>query len=447
MTPAITAPGSARIHAHRDELPRVRGVGPVRGRHRARALEAARHERRPHVDGHGDVGGFATGGACAVGDLRHRRRDTAGGAPVEDDPIGDLACEDRGPRPERCDPKFWRVGQRQRRPDRASPRPSRCHPRTPRGARRRWPAVDRARPAPTARTEPEEQPPVRPLPEVGAAAASNAGDRGGDEPGADRHGVVRSRRGRPRCSRSRRTVQERSGGRLLLGLGTGPSEPGALDRLRATVGALREAFAGGTGTVEGSPVRSPLPLPNPPELWIAALGPRATVLAGEIADGVILNWCTPGRVAAAVTQIADGARAAGREPADITVAVYVRAALVPGSLEGARAMAAAYGSYPAYARQFVTMGIDPADPGAVMAGVMLTDRGSATAQLDAYRAAGAHLPVVYPVLPPGEPRPMLRDRRSRRSRRPDRRSWRRPVPALPSRGRHPDHHQARPPRL
>src|SRR5438477_7765089 len=31
------------------------------------------------------------------------------------------------------------------------------------------------------------------------------------------------------------TVQERSGGRLILGLGTGPSAPGALDRLRATV--------------------------------------------------------------------------------------------------------------------------------------------------------------------------------------------------------------------
>ncbi len=199
------------------------------------------------------------------------------------------------------------------------------------------------------------------------------------------------------------TVQELSGGRLLLGLGTGPSGPGALDRLRATVGALREAFAGGTGTVEGSPVGSPLPLATAPQVWIAALGPRATALAGEIADGVLLNWCTPERVAAAVTQIAEGARAAGRDPADITVAVYVRAALVPGSLEGARAMAAAYGSYPAYARQFVTMGVDPADPDAIIAGVMLTDRGSATARLDAYRAAGAHLPVVYPVLPPGGP--------------------------------------------
>src|SRR6476659_7417031 len=53
------------------------------------------------------------------------------------------------------------------------------------------------------------------------------------------------------------TVQERSGGRLILGLGTGPSPaPGALDRLRATVSSLREAFAGGEGSVDGAPLRS-----------------------------------------------------------------------------------------------------------------------------------------------------------------------------------------------
>src|SRR5436305_11709147 len=96
------------------------------------------------------------------------------------------------------------------------------------------------------------------------------------------------------------TVQERSGGRLILGLGTGPSAPGALDRLRATVDAPRAAFDGGEGSVEGTPVRSPLPLPGPPAIWIAALGPRATRLAGEVADGVLLNWCTPERVATAV---------------------------------------------------------------------------------------------------------------------------------------------------
>src|SRR5689334_3096652 len=123
------------------------------------------------------------------------------------------------------------------------------------------------------------------------------------------------------------TVQERSAGRLILGLGTGPSLPGALDTLRATVGALRTAFAGGEGMVGGAPLRSPLRLPRPPEIWIAALGPRATRLAGEVADGVLLNWCTPERVATAVTQVADGAADAGRRPTSVTIAVYIRAAL------------------------------------------------------------------------------------------------------------------------
>ncbi|MFL5790150.1 MAG: LLM class flavin-dependent oxidoreductase [Actinomycetota bacterium] len=199
------------------------------------------------------------------------------------------------------------------------------------------------------------------------------------------------------------TVHERSGGRLILGLGTGPSTAGALDRLRATVGALRTAFGGGEGSVDGVPVRSPLRLPSPPEIWIAALGPRATRLAGAVADGVLLNWCTPERVATAVTQIAEGANAAGRDPARVTVGVYVRAALTPGSLAGARAAAAEYGRYPAYARQFAAMGLDPADPDAVVAGVMLTDGASAVDRLAAYRAAGADLPVVYPVLAPGDP--------------------------------------------
>ena len=200
------------------------------------------------------------------------------------------------------------------------------------------------------------------------------------------------------------TVQERSGGRLLLGLGTGPSGPGALDRLRATVGALREAFAGGPARSRarrsgrrcrcaprrrcGSrrSARGPLPWP--------ARSPTGSCSTGA----------PPERVAAAVTQIAEGARAAGRDPADITVAVYVRAALVPGSLEGAARDGGRVRVLPGVRAAVRHDGRStPADPGRRRcAGVMLTDRGSATARLDAYRAAGADLPVVYPVLPPGE---------------------------------------------
>jgi alkanesulfonate monooxygenase SsuD/methylene tetrahydromethanopterin reductase-like flavin-dependent oxidoreductase (luciferase family) len=199
------------------------------------------------------------------------------------------------------------------------------------------------------------------------------------------------------------TVQERSGGRLLLGLGTGPSSPGALDRLRATVIALRTVFAGGFGEVDGTAVRMELPVPSAPEIWIAALGPRATQLAGEVADGVLLNWCTPARVASAIEQVADGAARAERDPRDVTVAVYVRAALAPGSRAAARNAATEYASYPSYRRQFVTMGIDPSDPDAIVDGVMLDDASVARDRLDAYREAGADLPIVYPVLPPGSP--------------------------------------------
>lgn len=199
------------------------------------------------------------------------------------------------------------------------------------------------------------------------------------------------------------TVQERSGGRLLLGVGTGPAVPGALTRLGSTVEALRLAFAGGTGTVDGAPVATDLRLADAPQIWIAALGPKATRLAGGIADGVILNWCTPERVAAAAAEVAEGAEAAGRDPAAVTIAVYVRAALAPGTQEAARRAAAAYATYPAYRRQFVDLGIDPADPDDVVRGVILTDPASAPDRLDAYRGAGAHLPVVYPVVPSGAP--------------------------------------------
>jgi hypothetical protein len=47
------------------------------------------------------------------------------------------------------------------------------------------------------------------------------------------------------------------------------------------------------------------------------------------------------------------------------------------------------------------MGLDPSNADDVIAGVMVTDPSLAGRRLEAYRAAGADLPVVYPVLAPG----------------------------------------------
>jgi alkanesulfonate monooxygenase SsuD/methylene tetrahydromethanopterin reductase-like flavin-dependent oxidoreductase (luciferase family) len=187
------------------------------------------------------------------------------------------------------------------------------------------------------------------------------------------------------------TVQDRSEGRHVLGVGTGGSQPGALDRLRTYVAEVRAGLDA-----------SPLPMPTPVPVWIAALGPRATRLAGEIADGVILNWCTPERVAEARDAIRASAEAAGRDPDAVTIAVYVRAAFSERAEEALLAAAGEYASYPSYARQFEAMGVEPTAD-AVVRGVCLpTDPDRAGQRLAAYRDAGADLPVVYPVLAPGE---------------------------------------------
>jgi len=224
------------------------------------------------------------------------------------------------------------------------------------------------------------------------------------------------------------TVQERSGGRLWLGLGTGPARRGALDRLGRTVEALRAAFAGEATEVDGERIELSLVPGEAPRIWIAALGPRAARLAGRVADGVLLNWCSPARVPRAREEIAAGAASVGRDPADVTVGVYVRGSIGGdrgGAVAALRAATAEYASYPAYARQLEALGLGaeaaaaasahragrPQDvPQRLLDEVCLPlDPARARARLTEYRTAGADLPVIYPVVPPGtEPGSVVR---------------------------------------
>jgi alkanesulfonate monooxygenase SsuD/methylene tetrahydromethanopterin reductase-like flavin-dependent oxidoreductase (luciferase family) len=211
------------------------------------------------------------------------------------------------------------------------------------------------------------------------------------------------------------TVQERSGGRLLLGLGTGTVRRGALAELRENVQGLRMLLTGGELERTGRRGRLSLLPQVPVPIWISALGPRAMRLAGEIADGVILNWCPPERVAFARESIAEGARAAGRDPSEIVVAVYVRAWVGEAGgddpMTALRAAAGEYASYPAYARQFEQVGLGaeaeqaaaahraakPADVPERLVRAICAIGEEAPSRVEAYRDAGADLPVVYPV--------------------------------------------------
>jgi alkanesulfonate monooxygenase SsuD/methylene tetrahydromethanopterin reductase-like flavin-dependent oxidoreductase (luciferase family) len=214
------------------------------------------------------------------------------------------------------------------------------------------------------------------------------------------------------------TLHEISGGRLILGLGTGPVDPGALVRLREFVTLLRSTLAGEeVETPEGGRFRLSFhPGHRPVPIWVAALNPRAMRLGGEVADGVLLNWCPPERVAFARERIREGAEAAGRDPASVTLAVYVRACVgqEPGpAMAALGAVAAQYASYPAYRRQFDAVGLgeearaaaealDAGRPDRVPEELvrrvcLMGEAPEARAGLQAYEDAGADLPVVYPV--------------------------------------------------
>ena len=212
------------------------------------------------------------------------------------------------------------------------------------------------------------------------------------------------------------TVHEAGGGRFVLGLGSGRARSGAVEMVREFVRQVRAVLRGETVTsagpfpVEGfrlgmEPPRDPVPV------WLAALGPRMVELAGEVGDGVLLNWCTPERVAKARKEAARGAERAGRDLADLTVAVYVRACLGPEEAHALAALAPAaaeYAGFPNYARQHEAMGLGEAARAAAQgdgrgaealarALCVWGDRDQALSRLRGWRDAGADLVVVYPV--------------------------------------------------
>jgi alkanesulfonate monooxygenase SsuD/methylene tetrahydromethanopterin reductase-like flavin-dependent oxidoreductase (luciferase family) len=201
------------------------------------------------------------------------------------------------------------------------------------------------------------------------------------------------------------TAQEAAGERFVLGVGSRLP----IDRTRSFLSDLRRLLAGETVQAAGGPER----LDRTPEeipLYMAALGPRMCELAGEIADGVVLNWCNPERVALARDEIARGARRSGRNPGRVRVAVYVRTSLEPDEVAPAslREAASHYAAMPTYARQFEAMGLgeeaavaarSPREvPERLLREVCAWgDRDGALERLHAYHRAGADVVAVYPV--------------------------------------------------
>ncbi|MFQ5861422.1 MAG: LLM class flavin-dependent oxidoreductase, partial [Dehalococcoidia bacterium] len=94
-------------------------------------------------------------------------------------------------------------------------------------------------------------------------------------------------------------------------------------------------------------------------IYLAALGPQMLRLAGEIADGALLNWRPPEFIPAAVEEVHQGARQAGRQPQEVDIACFLRVSVLsqgqplPDQL---RTQVVTYMQHPFYNKQFKDYG-------------------------------------------------------------------------------------------
>lgn len=120
------------------------------------------------------------------------------------------------------------------------------------------------------------------------------------------------------------TLDEISGGRALLGIGVGESavqtlglKPARLKRLEEVSQVLRTLMAGETARFDGQDIKVTWP-PRKVPIIFASSGPKSMQLAGRVADGVLFQvGSDPALVRYAISNIEQGAKAAGRDPGEV----------------------------------------------------------------------------------------------------------------------------------
>jgi probable F420-dependent oxidoreductase len=114
------------------------------------------------------------------------------------------------------------------------------------------------------------------------------------------------------------TLNELYGNR---GIGRGDSalrviglQPDTLARLRESIGVIRGLANGETVTVRGQELRFAWAPQSRLDVWVAAYGPKALALTGEVGDGYILQLADPDIAEWMITAVRTAARKAGRDP-------------------------------------------------------------------------------------------------------------------------------------
>ncbi|MBO9553707.1 TIGR03842 family LLM class F420-dependent oxidoreductase [Cellulomonas sp.] len=140
------------------------------------------------------------------------------------------------------------------------------------------------------------------------------------------------------------TLNEMYGNRTVCGIGRGDSavrtlngRPSDLATLRESVHVIRELANDRAVDLNGRSVRFPWSRGSTLEVWVAAYGPRALALTGEVADGFILQLADPDVAAWTIKVVRDAAERAGRDPDAVKFCVAAPMYVGDGDSPAARA--------------------------------------------------------------------------------------------------------------
>ncbi len=232
------------------------------------------------------------------------------------------------------------------------------------------------------------------------------------------------------------SVAQLAPGRFILGLGvssetivdtwSGVPYRRLFTRMRESVAVLRQMLSGVRVTFEGKTVRTRnfrlvSPPPSPVPIYVAALMPPMLELAGEVADGVILNFMPVEAVPRMLEHVRAGARRAGRDPAALEVVARFQTVVtddVPAARAAIRHMMGPYFATSVYNRFVAWCGF-PAEAEAIEDAWRAKDRARNVAavtddmidrlaiigsaehcreRLAAFAAAGVTTPMIQPFL-------------------------------------------------
>jgi len=203
----------------------------------------------------------------------------------------------------------------------------------------------------------------------------------------------------------------------------------AVEIVRKVAGGERVNHAGKFYRVRNFRLTGPVPT-APVRVYLAALGPEMLELAGEVADGVLLNWIPPEAVPASITHLEVGARRAGRTLENFEIASFVRTCVTDDAVAARETLArdiTGYATVDVYASFFRTAGY-PDEVAAVGAAWSAGDRAGAVkrvsprmldglgvvgdeafcrARIAEFARTGLTQPVIVPFAPAGADRASL----------------------------------------